>query len=143
MSARVAEFRSRLVGAWKLISYRTHPVNNTNNTTYPMGENASGIIMYTPDGYMAAQLMTPGGPFFQDGDVLGGSKDELATAMKHYFAYSGAFTVNENDHGEIFLTHQMFLCSFPNWVGNVQRRDAKIDGDILTLSADAPALIQV
>jgi hypothetical protein len=50
--------RERLIGAWKLVSYVEEPVDGS-APFYPMGEEPQGIIMYTPDGYMSAQLMHP------------------------------------------------------------------------------------
>ena len=44
--------REQLIGAWKLLSYIETPVDGSPKR-FPMGENAQGIIMYTPDGYMA------------------------------------------------------------------------------------------
>ncbi len=55
--------RERLIGAWKLVSYVEEPVDGS-APFYPMGEEPQGIIMYTPDGYMSAQLMHPGRPKF-------------------------------------------------------------------------------
>ena len=58
-------FRSKLVGAWELIEYNAYLPNDQSNIYHPMGANAQGIIMYTPDGYMSAQLQTPGVPAFE------------------------------------------------------------------------------
>jgi hypothetical protein len=47
--------RDQLIGAWKLVSYVEEPVDGS-KPFYPLGEQPHGIIMYTPDGYMSAQL---------------------------------------------------------------------------------------
>jgi hypothetical protein len=47
--------RDRLIDAWKLISYEERPVDVL-PSFYPMSVKPMGIIMYTPDGYMSAQL---------------------------------------------------------------------------------------
>jgi Lipocalin-like domain len=47
--------REQLIGAWKLVSYEERPVDGS-PSFYPMSEQPMGIIMYTPDGYMSAQL---------------------------------------------------------------------------------------
>jgi hypothetical protein len=49
--------REQLIGAWKLVSYEERPVDGS-PPFYPMSEKPMGIIMYTPDGYMSAQLMS-------------------------------------------------------------------------------------
>jgi hypothetical protein len=46
------DLRTNLIGAWTLQSYEAHSINGS-NVTYPLGIDAQGIIMYTPDGYMA------------------------------------------------------------------------------------------
>jgi hypothetical protein len=33
------------------------------------------------------------------------------------------------------VIHHIEVCSYPNWIGNAQVRLAKLDGDLLTLSA--------
>jgi hypothetical protein len=50
------ELRANLVGAWTLESYESRSLDGS-GVTYPLGPDAQGIIMYTPDGYMSAQLM--------------------------------------------------------------------------------------
>ncbi len=50
--------REQLIGAWKLISYEEKPLDGS-PSFYPMSEQPMGIIMYTPDGYMSAQLSRP------------------------------------------------------------------------------------
>ena len=52
--------REQLIGAWKLVSYVEKPTDGS-EPFHPMGEAPKGIIMYTPDGYMSAQLEHPGG----------------------------------------------------------------------------------
>jgi Lipocalin-like domain len=56
-----------------------------------MGEEPQGIIMYTPDGYMSAQLMHPGRPKFASGDWFRGSDEEIKEEGLGYIAYSGPF----------------------------------------------------
>lgn len=144
MSA-VEEFRSKLIGAWELISYRCESVDGKGEIHYPMTENASGIIMYTPDGYMSAQLMAPGVPKFADGDLMGGTTEELIAVAKNYLAYSGPFSVTEDKNGKPLLKHTMEVASFPNWLGNTQVRSAQMvdGGDRLILSTDGPILTLV
>jgi hypothetical protein len=57
-----------------------------------MGEEPQGIIMYTPDSYMSAQLMRPGRPQFVSGDWFRGSDEEIKEEALGYIAYSGRST---------------------------------------------------
>lgn len=67
--------REQLIGAWKLQSYVEIPVDDS-EPFYPLGKNATGIIMYTPDGYMSAQLMGEQRQHFGTGDWFNGSPEE-------------------------------------------------------------------
>jgi hypothetical protein len=126
--------RDELIGAWKLISYEEHPVDGS-APFKPMGENPKGIIMYTPDGYMSAQLMRPDRRPFASGDWFKGTLDEYQEEASTYIAYSGPFHVDEEKRT---LTHSMFVSLFPNWIGQTQPRVVGIEGDILHLSTETP-----
>jgi hypothetical protein len=67
--------RERLIGAWKLESYIEKPVDGS-PLGHPLGEDATGLIMYTPDGYMSAQLMRAGRKPFGSGDWFNGTPEE-------------------------------------------------------------------
>src|SRR5947209_6998102 len=54
---------------------------------YPMGEEPEGIIMYTPDGYMSAQIMHPGRPKFASGDWFRGTEEEIKEEALGYIAF--------------------------------------------------------
>jgi hypothetical protein len=54
-----------------------------------------GIILYTPDGYMSAQLMQRDRGTFASGDWFDGTMEEYREEATTYFAYSGPFHVNE------------------------------------------------
>ena len=55
---------------------------------FPFGPEPEGFLIYTPDGFVSAQLMKPGRPPFQKNDWSGGTTDEyeqkrLFRAAKH------------------------------------------------------------
>ena len=58
--------RSQPIGAWKLESYVEESVDGS-KCFEPLGPTPRGIIMYTPDGYMSAQLAKPDRPDFASG----------------------------------------------------------------------------
>ena len=126
--------REKLIGAWKLISYVEKPVDGS-APFYPMGEKPEGIIMYTPDGYMSAQIMHPGRPKFASGDWFRGTVEEIKEEALGYIAYCGHFHADEQKQT---LTHSMFVSLFPNWLGQTQPRAVKIEGDMLHLSTATP-----
>ncbi len=126
--------REQLIGAWKLISYEERPVDGS-PSLYPMTEEPMGIIMYTPDGYMSAQLSKPNRKPFASGDWFKGTGHEYEQEATTYIAYSGEFYVDEEAKT---LKHSMFVSLFPNWIGQTQPRVVRIDGDNLYLSTASP-----
>jgi lipocalin-like protein len=126
--------REQLIGAWRLVSYVETPVDGSPKR-FPMGKDAEGIIMYTPDGYMSAQLMTPGRRQFASGDWFKGTPEEFIEEGVGYIAYSGPFHVDEARQS---LTHTMIVSLYPGWIGQTQPRVVKIDGDRLHLSTATP-----
>jgi hypothetical protein len=126
--------RDQLIGAWKLVSYVEKPVDGSPNS-YPLGEQPMGIIMYTPDGFMSAQLMDPARVPFASGDWFNGTDQEYKQEASTYIAYTGPFNVDEEKQT---LTHTMFTSLFPNWTGQTQPRVVSIDGDFLHLSTASP-----
>ncbi|HET6501284.1 MAG TPA: lipocalin-like domain-containing protein [Amycolatopsis sp.] len=139
MSTTAAEtVHTRLVGAWTLVSYETRRTDG-GGTVHPLGADARGIIMYTPDGFMSAQIMRTGRPNFATPDLHGGGEQEFASAAEGYLAYSGPFAVSADG---ATVTHGVSVSLFPNWVGGVQARVAVLSGSRLELSSPEPVLIR-
>ncbi|MYV49244.1 lipocalin-like domain-containing protein [Streptomyces sp. SID2888] len=126
--------RKRLIGAWTLVSYQEIPVDGS-EPFEPLGHEPQGIIMYTPDGYMSAQLSKPDRRGFASGDWFDGTPEEYAAEATSYIAYSGPFHVDEEKQT---LTHSMFVSLFPDWTGQTQPRVVQLDGDVLRLSTASP-----
>ena len=103
-----------LVGGWRLESFVSRDDSGVDQ--YPFGEHPCGLILYTPDGYMSAQL-TPG----PDGE---------------YIAYAGRFHVDER-HATV--QHEVMISIMPELLMQPQFRRAHIDDDRLTLSASVTA----
>src|SRR5258708_28567809 len=101
----------------------------------PFGEHPLGLILYTPDGYVSAQLQRPERPPFANGDLLHATPEEYAAAGRSYIAYSGRFFVDEAKRS---LSHEMAVSFFPNWVRPPQVRLVKVDRERLQLSTDGP-----
>jgi hypothetical protein len=129
-----ATLREQLIGAWKLVSYEEKPLDGS-PTLHPMTEKPMGIIMYTPDGYMSAQLSKPDRKPFASGDWFKGTDEDYKNEASTYIAYCGPFHVDEEKQT---LTHSMFVSLFPNWIGQTQPRAVKIVGDALHLSSVTP-----
>jgi Lipocalin-like domain len=125
-----------LVGAWRLLSLQTRADDGT--VQHPLGEDATGLILYTPDGFMSAQIQASGRPVYADDDVHGGTLEEAAAAARGYLAYSGPYEVAPD--GE--LTHHMDVSLFPNWLGHTQVRACRIGDGRLELSTVSPMVMK-
>ncbi len=135
-NARVTprSLRETLVGAWELVSCIETDVQ-TGAEFLPMGEHPEGLILYSPDGFMSAQLSAIGRKPFASGDMYQGSAQDYTAAGMTYLAYSGRFFVDE---ARRIIEHEMFVSLFPNWRGQRQVRIVKLDGDELRLTTDQP-----
>jgi Lipocalin-like domain len=103
--------REAVLGAWELVSFVARDVA-TGEDRHPLGTSPRGLILYTPDGHMSAQLADPN--------------------MKGYIAYGGRFSVDEETST---LHHDVTISMMPELLAQPQFRHASIDGDVLTLSA--------
>jgi Lipocalin-like domain len=103
--------RNAVLGAWELVSFVARDVT-TGENRHPLGTAPRGLILYTADGHMSAQL--------------------AESDMSGYIAYGGRFSVNEETST---LHHEVTISMLPELLAQAQFRHARIDGDALTLSA--------
>ena len=112
-----------LLGAWRLSSW-TLVYADGRAPEFPMGEDARGIIMYTPDGHVSATLMRADRPARAPA-----SPAEAATAYAQSFAYAGRFEVRDGT-----AYHTIEIATNPALIDVTSTRHAEISGDMLTLS---------
>ena len=91
--------------------------------------------MYTPDGYMSAQTMTPGRPAYDQPIARGGTTEQAAAAALGYLAYGGPYSVDEVTG---VVDHDVVVSLLPNWLGSTQVRHIRLDGDRLTIWSTTP-----
>ena len=115
-----------LVGAWRLVTYEAH---SGDELSYPLGEDASGYIMYTSDGYMSVLIMAAGRTEFASGDILGGTDAEKLEAASTFIAYCGRYEFLGDR-----VIHKIETAFYPNRVGTEQVRYVQQDGDELILT---------
>jgi hypothetical protein len=124
-----------LIGTWKLLSWENRSVED-GQVSYPLGEDASGYIMYNPDGYMFVAIMSPYRLEFAGGDLLSGTPEEEAQAEETFLSYCGRYDLEEDK-----VIHHIEISSFPNWAGVDQERLVELRGNRVTLSTH-PILMQ-
>jgi hypothetical protein len=137
MTATTADdLRTNLIGAWVLRSYEARSIDGS-EVIYPLGVDPRGIIMYTPDGYMSAQLMRSGRKRFSGDDMQLAPNDELAAAASGYLTYAGPYNVVRDG----LIAHHVEVSLLPNWIGGTQYRAAHLSGSVLQLGPPEPVLI--
>lgn len=107
----MTDLRDAVLGAWELVSFSTRDVD-TGEERHPLGTEPRGLITYTPDGHMSAQL--------------------AKADMSDYVAYGGPF---EADEESSTLHHDVTMSTMPELLATPQFRHAVVDGDRLVLSA--------
>ena len=117
-----------VVGTWKLISYET--VTPAGVRTFPLGDDAIGLLIYQPSGRMSVQFMRRDRPKFKSGDAWRGSLEEERAAFEGFFSYAGRYTV---DSARGVVTHHIEISSAPNYVGTDVERTFSAAGNRVTL----------
>lgn len=125
------ENRARLIGAWRAVSW--HEKDAEGHFVFPMGEEAKGQLIYSPEGRMSAHLVSANMARFAKADWRAATAEERAKAWLEYFGYYGAFSIDEEKQAVI---HHVEGGSFPNMVGTEQVRYFRFEGDRLILNAD-------
>ena len=116
----------QLVGRWRLVSLVARATDGS--LAFPLGPNAQGSLLYTAEGWMAAQVGSADRERFTTEDPIGASEAERAAAFSSYLAYCGPYDVA----GDV-ITHHVVMSWFPNWVGTEQARSFELVGDELLL----------
>ena len=122
----------KLIGTWTLVELIEIPLNGGENS-HPMGENPKGLIMYSADGFMSAQIMNLNRKNTDRKDHSEQNTEETSD----YLAYSGPF---ETDDEKQTLSHTMFVSLFPNWTGETQKRNIRFEDGFLYLETEKPFL---
>ncbi|MEE2060457.1 lipocalin-like domain-containing protein [Rhodococcus artemisiae] len=121
----------RIVGSWELVEYST--TSDTGKVDHPLGPDARGLIIYSSDGFMSAQIMRPDRTPYRSPNVHSGEMNERSEAAGGYLAYSGPYRVDEDDSA---VWHEMAVSLYPNWLGDDQKRYVRFDHDRMTLSSE-------
>jgi hypothetical protein len=124
--------RDQLVGTWTLINFVVRNLV-TGVEEQPWGEHPRGLILYTPDGYVSAQLQRS--EQAPHSDPLAVSASEYVAGASSYVAYAGRFFV---DDGQQSLSHEMAVSLFPDWRGQRQTRRVTLSGERLQLAIERP-----
>jgi hypothetical protein len=117
-----------VVGTWKLVSYTTETADG--KRSFPLGEDAVGLAVYTANGHVSIQFHRRDRPKFQSGDAWRGTLEEERAAFEGFFSYAGRYTI---DAARSTVTHHIEVSSTPNYVGIDLERTFNLAGNRLTL----------
>jgi hypothetical protein len=112
-----------LIGGWRLESWAL-VYEDGRPAEYPLGRDAIGLILYTPDGHVSATLARRG-----RAPMSTGSDAEKAAAHDGVFAYAGRYEVR----GEAVF-HSIEVATNPALEGITSTRNVMLEGDRLVLS---------
>jgi hypothetical protein len=130
MSAPVLKVTAqRLVGAWRL--QRWEAVNADGTRTAPFGPDATGLLLYTRDGWMSASIMAAGRVPLSRSNPRDAPESERAGAFNSYFSYCGRWRTTDGA-----VHHDVTIALNPAMVGTLQVRKARLTSSTLTLSAE-------
>jgi hypothetical protein len=123
-------------GTWRLLEYSFHHENG--DVEHPWGKEVVGYLLYSPQGYMSANLS----PVHRNwryrharlkAEVPGADESRSLRLARRgvprdYIAYSGPFELKNG-----IIIHHVEVSLFPHWVGLPQVRHYEFSGNQLTL----------
>ena len=121
--------RSEILGAWAYHAWRI--TYEDGRITEPFGADASGLLLYTHDGFMSACIMAGDRKPFARPNPREATLRERADAFDGYFSYAGRWRLVRG-----VVEHVVSIAANPAMVGTSQFRHAQLSGRRLVLSAE-------
>lgn len=121
--------RAMLLGAWELLAWVIE-YSDSRDRSWPFGREASGLLLYTPEGLMSAGISRSGRAPFASASARHASAEQKSAAFDGYFHYQGRFRVEAGT-----VIHEVRESLNPDFSGTRQIRTIELDGDSLVLSA--------
>ncbi len=125
--AQQSQTKENLVGSWQHVSGTNTRQDGTK--FHPLGDNATGILIFDAVGNFSWQIIRPDIPRFASNNRLDGRPEEYRAAAQGILAFFGTYTVDDAK----VLTMRIVSSSFPNFNNAVQKRAMNQSGDELTL----------
>jgi hypothetical protein len=121
----------QIIGVWSLLAYADEQAGQPDS--HPFGATPEGVLMYTADGYVSAQLMDPARGLRQSAAWDHGTATEVAEAAAGYIAYCGRYVLDEQRRR---ITHLPQVALLPGLVGSQQHRTISLADGLLTLRTE-------
>jgi hypothetical protein len=120
----------QIIGAWELEEWRIG-YGDGRAPTHPFGTKASGLLLYTADGFMSAGISRPVRPSLGGGSARHVDAATKCAAFDGYFHYQGRYAIEGSR-----VVHTVMQALNPDFVGTRQVREARLTGGVLELSAE-------
>jgi len=121
-----AQTAKDLVGSWTLIS---NLAERDGKTVDNFGPNPRGLAIYHSNGHYSIIVMRADLPKFTKSRE-NATADESLTVTKGSLAYFGTYTVDQAGRA---IVSKIEGSTFPNWIGETQRRPFRLSGDELKI----------
>jgi hypothetical protein len=120
---------SALLGAWTLVEWRVD-TPSTGRAAWPFGQNATGLIVYEPGGWMSATLSQRVRTGLSAASVRQADERSRSRVVTEYLAYAGRWSIDGAR-----VVHDVAFSLNPTLLGTRQVRDVSFLGADLVLSA--------
>jgi len=117
------------IGTWALV--KCIAIQQDGAITFPYGEKPKGQILYDTKGNMMVVIMNQGIKKFNSDNPFQGVPEEIIPAYNGFLAYFGTFKILTDSS---LIVHNIKACSFPNWVGQNQKRRFEFEDNKLILT---------
>jgi hypothetical protein len=118
--------KADITGRWNIVEWVQQ--YDDGRVAYPMGKALRGFIEYGQR-HVFVVIEKAHRPPFSSGGQWSASDAEKAAAYDGYMTYCGEYEVD----GPAII-HRVHHSLFPDWEGGVQKRQASLNGNLLTLS---------
>jgi hypothetical protein len=131
------ELMKHFIGTWTLI--KCVAIQQDGKITFPYGEKPIGQILYDSKGNMMVEIMNQEIKKFKNDNPFQGIPEEIVPAYNGFLAYYGTYKILADLN---LIIHNIKACSFPNWVGQNQKRRFEFEDNKLILTTPAINSVQ-
>jgi len=133
--AQQGNLAREIEGTWSLVSNYNE---QDGKRTEPFGTNPRGIMILTAGGRFAIMMMKESLPAFAANNRVQGTAPENQAVVQGSVAYFGTYAVQSEKDKTVTL--RIEGSTFPNWVGQEQKRVMSVTGDQLNLTNPSAAV---
>lgn len=125
----------QIQGSWTLVSIYNEL---DGKKTDVFGTDPKGTLILTPNGQYALIITKQALPKFVANNRVRGTAEENQAVVQGSVAYFGSYAVaSEKDN---VVNMKIDGCTFPNWVGDTQKRVMIVKGDEMSLTNPVAAI---